>query len=308
MSTDNSANYGPQEYLFYRLLSRLDEEGKLNSLYRTRLWKLACETDYYLQNDLKRDIQFPRYWYQYGEIPKIDDLNTDFYSVSKNAEYRSILLTQRLERGAFVLTNDVREDIDRAVDWIVEKFLETDTYDIKDYHYENRAPNDFIRTFDNFRDELDDADFDQSALSQFVGKNDNGKGEKEELLDRLNQLVKTYPEDYDVMETAFLKWEDTMRLLIQNEEEEKAEELLELFWRYLSKAELRIHHNQNITERELEKWQQERDSNRDGFRDTLREYRDEILLEREQEDILTDEEVQDEYLRSLDLPVPDATE
>lgn len=262
--------YGPPEYATYRMLSQISGDSNRS---KTRFWKLMCEVDHYILDDLEEDIEFPRYWYQYGEIPDWSGIYIDFCDVDR------VVLERDIGRSRFVISDEMREVIDQAVSWVYRKFQHKNTYDLKDYHYEHRAPNDYVRIFDEFRDHL----------------NDSQTYDPQKLVDLLDEMLITYPEKYDYMKSPFLEWEDTTRLFIQNEEFARASSLMSEFWKALSQAELRIHHNHSVSGRTIERWRSEREDIITEFEDQLFDYSEDAIEFHEVSDELdlmfeTDEE------------------
>ena len=93
----------------------------------------------------------------------------------------------------------------------------------------------------------------------------------------LDELILTYPDKYEDMEPLFLEWEDTTRLLIQNQEIDDSQTLASQFWDVFSKVELRIHHNHSVSSRTLERWRHQRETYIDSFDEDLFDYTDRAL-------------------------------
>lgn len=299
MTADSPRDLGPSEYLFYRLLQRMQTFDKPSQISKTRLYKFSCETDHYLEEEIGERIEFPRYWYQYGEVPKLDAFSLPFIQWDTVNGYNIATLEEQIDSSIFVLPDDLREHIDTAVAYIVRKLHEYSTDEVIEYHYEHRAPREFVRKYNSFRKQLDNADFQQGRLSRFNLGTRNHTTEKEELQDDLKQLVITYPERYDSMEEAFLFWEDTMQILFEEEELDEAQEMESNFWTALSRAELRIHHHKDIPQSQIEIWKASRSKVVSDFLEGVKETRSDVLKATSIDQELRSKETIDEVVEVL---------
>jgi hypothetical protein len=299
MTGDSSGDLGPGEYLFYRLVQRMQAFDDPSQISKTRLFKFSCETDHYLEEEVGERIEFPRYWYQYGEMPNLDSFNLPFIKWDTVNGYNIATLEDQVDSSVFGLSEELRERIDTSVAYIVRKLHEYSTDEVVEYHYEHRAPREFVRKYDSFRKRLDNADFKQGTLSKFNFGNKDHTTAKEQLQDDLKQLVITYPERYESMEESFLLWEDTMQILFDEGELEDAQGLASKFWTVLSRAELRIHHNKDIPSSQIELWKDDRSKVVSDFLEEVRDIRSDILKTASIEQEIRAKETVDEVVEIL---------
>lgn len=283
-------------YLFYRLVQRMESFDEPNQISKTRLYKFSCETDHYLQHEMGVEITFPRYWYQFGEVPHIDVFKLDFLLWEDSNGYDVVSLAKEANEGSFDIHEEVRDQINKAVTYIVRKLQEYDTPEVVDYHYSHRAPREFVRKYHSLRKRLDDADLEQGTFARFNIGSSDATDTKEQLRQELEQLVIAYPDLYSSMEKAFLEWEDTMQILIQEGELEKAQELESEFWQALSRAELRIQHNKDVSESQIDAWKNQRQDVIDNILREIRDDRSTALQGSEFEGELQEKEVVDEVV------------
>lgn len=288
-SNDEEPEYDARDYICYSLLSHLDaEQNEGRSIVRTQFLKLSCIADRILKEDYDRDVELPRYWYQYGEILNETPLNSTTYNVSY-AEWddrtRVVSPAPGITTDAFDVDPTEKEDIDRVVGHVARKFANDDSDSIKDHQYEQYAPTSFIQAFDEFREYIGDQEAQNTSLSDF---GDNAvPAAEDEAKEKLDALLTTYPEDqYSTMYKLFLRWEDTTRLLLDHEDFDQLEPLLEDFWETFSQVELRHHHEQHTPNDQKLRWRSNQDDLVAGFRSKLSEVRDEVLLQRETSGVL----------------------
>lgn len=289
VSNDEEPEYAARDYLCYSLLAQLDaEQNEGRSIVRTQFLKLTCIADRILEEDHGRDVELPRYWYQYGEILNETPLNSSTYNVSQanwSDRARVVSPAPGITADAFDVDPPEKEDIDRVVSHVARKFANDDSESIKDYQYEQYAPTTFIKTFDEFREFIGNQESQNTSLSDF-GENTIPASE-DEAKEKLDDLLGAYPEEqYSTMYKLFLRWEDTTRLLLDHEDFDQVEALLEDFWETFSQVELRHHHEQHTPNNQKLHWQSEQDDLVTGFRSKLSEVRDEVLLQRETSGVL----------------------
>jgi len=286
MTDEEQQDYGEKEYLVHRLLEQVEKTSDFD-LSKTKFYKLVCIADRHLKNDLDRDIEFPRYWYQYGEVPWKDGFNTEFFSIASTGNgYNKVSLVDNLPESAFNIADDVTQDIERTIQWVVRQFRDDNAEDIEEYHYERHSPTEFVRTFHRFRGELKSYDPGQATFSSFLS-NGNDDQHLDQLQNRLEQLILAYPEEkYDSMYNLFLRWENTIRLLLDQGDVESAQDLSRKFWMTICRVELRLHNNQNIPGWKIENWRRLRNSEKTKFENALEEIREEALANVTQTDEL----------------------
>lgn len=298
---DGGEQFGEPEFLCYRLLVRLKEESDAQ-ITRGKFLKLPCLADEYLQREHNLDIGFPRYWYKYGEITSENDLNDDFYKSGQAVGFSArqyvpsddiknigwedqqrfgedndlYLPFDEIEEDDFNVDEDNRRLINDAVRWVTHKFGTSPVREIRRYQYQTHAPREFIRAYSELRWQLENIEPTQTGLPG----QEKVRSRKDIIEDLLDEMVITYPDEFTEMETLFLRWEDTARLLLNNGTDyNQLEKFFESFVESLSKVELRFHFNQNISEERLERWNEEAAQVREEFEVELDEERQGLLLE-----------------------------
>ncbi len=300
MSREDETGLGAHEFLCYHLLRQLDDrqhEGR--SVTRTQFLKLPCIADRRLADRFEVDVELPRYWYQYGEILNEQPLDGHYYTVTPG-EWggQSVQPAPGTSEDAFDVPEGVKQSIRAVVREVVGEFANQESEAVKDFQYEQYAPNDFVVLFDEFREFLHDQDQQNAALTDFTDQSLESPEERGK--ERLGALLTAYPADkYSNMYDLFLRWEDTVRLLLDDGAFDAAEELLDDFWETFSKAELRFHHAQNTPKEQERRWLEERDEEISGFDDRLTEVRESALTNREPSDLLStlaDSETDDDLI------------
>jgi hypothetical protein len=259
-------------YLSYKLLTRLEEEQfEWRSVTSTQFSKLPCIVDHYLDDQLDREINFPRYWYKYGEVGNREPLDSSLYLKEEADSYGGLKIRPAKPSVDFDIDPEAKADIDEAVEFVVGHFANMKTDRIKEFQYKHFAPNTFIQIFNDFREMVydlagggDGATVDASA--------------KEELLTLLDRLESAYdPDQYDVMEDDFKTWIDITRELIDHDEIGRVEAQLEEFWEVFSKVHLRMNHNTNPIEDQMRRWELENEMRLDRYHDQLEDLESELL-------------------------------
>lgn len=292
--SDQSGELGPQEYLGYRLIVKIKERSK-RQISRSKFLKLNCIADRFLRDELDTDIGLPRYWYKYGEIMDEQSINGEFYHAPAARGYsgQQYLTSREYDDDEFDIDEETREKINDAVEWTALRFAKRNADEIKNYQYQVQAPKEFIRAYSELRERLDVSNLEQqTVLGQFPS---GEEGNKELATDLLDEMLLTYPKDeYDTIYDLYLRWDDTARLLIEDEPDFDAlNEFLDEFIEALSKVELRFEHSEHVPEERMERWREERDDALDDFEATLRERRKELLRDRDPSGEL--ERVAEEY-------------
>lgn len=283
MATDSpEPNGGEQEsawnYLAYQVLSRLDEEQHdWRSVTSGQFSKLPCIADHYLIDRLNRDIDFPRYWYKYGEVGNREPLDSTLFIIEE-AEWGGLEVRPAKADIEFEhVDGELRADIDEAVKFVVDNFANVKIDRVKELQYEHFAPNDFVRTFDNLRDLI-------YRLSEELESNETleEEGQKSRLNTLLKGAVSTYREDtYEKMKPDFVEWATVIRLLINHGEIGKAEAQLEEFWDVFSKVHLRMEHNNHPFHNQNRRWKQENEDLLSKYRNSFNVFRETIVNSQE---------------------------
>ncbi|GGN08044.1 hypothetical protein [Halarchaeum nitratireducens] len=300
MSSEEDVSFGEPEFLAYRLLVRLKEQSK-GQITRSKYLKLCCIADRYLeQNDV--DIEFPRYWYKYGEIASESDIDgrVAWSTSAKGFPGRQYFPSDRfdaadwedqyqfdeelyapaddIETDDFDVDEETRRKIDEAIRWVVHRLGKKSVSEIRHYQYQRYAPLEFIRAYSDLRWQLENTEPVQGRLTMSATQQ-SSQELVEELLD---EMVMAYPEEkFNDMYSLFLRWEDTVRLLLENQTNyEEVEEFFDSFIEALSKVELRFAYREDIPDERLSGWEEEREEVKTEFREELREVRDGHLFDR----------------------------
>ncbi|MFC4552677.1 MULTISPECIES: hypothetical protein [Halorussus] len=279
--TDSSGPFGQAEYLCYRLLVRLDD-SRSTATSRSKFNKLSCIADRYLQSELGHDIEFPRYWYVYGEVVDEPSLDRSFYNApaAKFWSGQQYFPADDVSDWDFAVEDREKRYIDEAVRWTVGKFERQNTDQIKRYQYREFVPNRFIRAYSELRSQLKRVDLDeQRTLGDFQAAD---RSRRESVVAALDEMATTYPrEDYPEAFELFRSWNDTVRLLLDDDPNYAVvEAFLDSFITTLSKVELRFHHRRNIPDARIKAWEDERLEVKEAFRSNLAEKRRELLAAR----------------------------
>lgn len=282
MSREDEAGLDAHEFLCYLLLRELDDrqrEGR--SVTRTQFLKLPCIADRLLSDRFDVDVELPRYWYRYGEILNEQPLDGHYYTVTPG-EWggHSVQPAPGITEDAFDVPETVEQPVRTVVRDVVGKFANQQSETVKEYQYEQHAPNRFVVLFDEFREFVRNQDQQNAALSDFADR--ALESPEKQGKEHLDELLAEYPPDlYSDMYDLFLRWEDTTRLLVEDGAFDRVEELLEDFWETFSKVELRFHHGQNTPIEQRRRWSEARDDEITGFDRRLGEVRESILVTRE---------------------------
>ncbi|NHN61531.1 MULTISPECIES: hypothetical protein [Halorussus] len=280
--SDGDRDFGPAEYLCYRLLVEL-EASRSYPVSGSRFHKLSCITDRHLASERDRDVRFPRHWYVYGEVVDERSLDGDFY-IAPSANHwagRRYLPVEDVHEWEFDVAPDAKDDIDAAVDWTVDTFERTNAEAVGKYQYRHHVPNEFIRTYSDLRTRLKSVDLnEQYTLGDFRVTDRSTRGF---VVDSLDAMVDTYPRnDYPEAYELFVEWYDTVELLLEPEDPdyEAVEEFLDSFIAMLARVELRFHHRRHIPDARIRVWEDERLEAKETFARTLAEKRADLLDER----------------------------
>jgi len=285
--SDSQEGLGPREFLGYRILRERENQDD-SPTSRSCFWKLCCLADRYLIEELDRDIGFPRHWYKYGEVGEPHSLNRDIINAPRARfwEGQELYSDRDIPATEFDITEGQKRDIVEAATQTVEKHGKKSANELKRYQYEKQAPNEFIETYSRLRvylgvREIENREQQQGVLPEFDEYANKDEDYVEALLDR---LLTTYPrERYENIYRLYLRWDDTMRMLIENDapiSDQKA--FLELFVERLSEITLRFEHNHAIPAGRIEDWEEERQGKIETLNEDVEEVRQEYLSQRSQ--------------------------
>lgn len=287
LKPDNSeaeAQLGPVEFLCYRVLRERERQDRAPTS-RSRFWKLCCLADRYLVDELDRDIGFPRHWYKYGEVGESHSINREILNAPQARfwEGQELYSDRKIPATEFDITEGEKRGIVEAVYQTVERHGTKSAEQLKRYQYEKQAPNEFIEAYSRLRVYLGAAEVanqeqEQRALPEFDEYAESEQDYVEGLLDR---MLSTYPrERYDDVYRLYLRWDDTMRLLVENEAPVHDQKVfLEGFVEKLSEITLRFEHNHAIPEQRLEDWREKRQDKIKSLHDSIQDVRSEYLSE-----------------------------
>lgn len=286
MGFKEGATLDRRDYLCYALLEELESrqpDGR--SITRTQFLKLACIADRKLTNVHNIDLELPRYWYKYGEILNTQLINDGLYNENQG-EWGGIKIQRApgTSTDDFDIESSIRTTIREVTRSLAHDFATAESEHIKQHQYENYAPNEFIQSFDQFRDHLKNQRIEDHSLSDFETVN---QSPSETATDFLDEVFLQYPADqYSEMYNLFLRWEDTTRMLLDDQHLEEAKQLAQNFWEAISKVELRIHHEQHTPREQKMRWIDDREQTMQTFEDQLNNVREKVLSKQQPSGVL----------------------
>ena len=279
---EDEFDFGPPEYLLYRVLSELrEQEG--GGAGRTKVHKLCILTDRKLDEDFDREIALPKYWYKYGKTLAESELDTSV-AFTPRAQYRRGFAyypaDQVSETDFDHLQEDLKDDIYNSAYEVVDEHGDKDYEELERYQYENFSPHEFITSYGDFRWYLASRSIDenQSTFEEFLAPSE--KSTIEQMLDSM--LIAFDKEEFGKIYEQYLEWDDTIRLL--SDQGASARELLdftELFIEAFAKIVLRLKDRENISEERITKWQAEKEEALEDFETKVERKRRSALLGRE---------------------------
>jgi len=275
---------GEPEYLGWRLLVRLKEQSG-DQISRSKFLKLCCLTDRHIREEYDYDVGLPRYWYMYGELGSQHEFSERFFNAPSALGWdgQQYLPKRDIRPSDFDLTDEGLRAIEDGTADIVSRWGRENVETIKQYQYEEHAPNGFIPAYSELRWQLQNVDLEnQARLDEFS----TGESTEEYIRRLLDQMVEAYPdEEYSEMHGLFLRWDDTMRMMLDSSPDYGAlEEFLDQFIKTLSKVVLRFEHSSNISEERREEWQSEARAVKADFEKKLRERRRSLIRDRGETD------------------------
>lgn len=282
---------GAAEYLGHQLLVHHQEQRGL--VPKTVFHKLWCISARHLEDNYGTDVGLPRYWYKYGEMADEQSVNDDFYAApSAPWQGQAYKPVWDLETDDFDVSPEERELIDSTVKWTLNRFKRRDSRYLESYQYQAHSPNNFIRAYSELREHLQYMDLEtQGVLTQHTFRPEFDVDDNRELVTAyLDELVITYPEndeDYAAFQTLFLRWDDTARLLLEQERPyEELDTFLDVFVEALSKSVLQLKYNEHVPDDRLSRWGSEANEAVSDFEADLDNHRAELLEDREMSGVL----------------------
>ena len=270
---DESGQLGAPEYLGYQLIVKIKERSK-RQISRSKFLKLNCIADRFLRDELDTDIGLPRYWYKYGEILDEQAINGEFYHApsARGFSGQQYLTSREYEADEFDITEEERQRIEDASEWTALRFAKRNAEQIKSHQYRAHAPKEFIRAYSELRERLDVSNLEEQTVLGYFAEGETGN--EELVIDLLDEMLLTYPkEEYSSIYDLYLRWDDTARMLVEEEGFNALNEFLDEFIEALSKTELRFEHSKNVPEERLERWREQRDDTLEAFEQTLHKRR-----------------------------------
>lgn len=279
---------GPAEYLLYRVLVERREQDNLET-GRTKFFKLACLTDALLHDEYELDVKLPWHWYKYGGVVEAHsyDRSIVFAPSANHQDGQAYYPANEIEESDFDISEESADIIRESARLTVDEYGTWDRDDLEQLHYKRFAPNGFIQLYSDLRWGLvalilDDVNFRQRSISEFQ------IGEDHYIEQHLDEMLVAFPdEDYEDTYEHYLAWDDTMRLLVEEDARPKAmHDFLEMFITRLSEITLRFVHRHNIPERRLKQWREERPEKVKKLHNSIQEVRIGLLEGRPSQNIL----------------------
>mgnify|MGYP000229971657 CR=1 FL=1 len=292
--------FGEPEFLGWVLLQRLKEQSD-DQISRSKFLKLSCIADRRLLESHGYDVGLPRYWYMYGELTNEHEFSGRFYNAPLAIGWDGQqYIPKELPVDAFDVSEEGLKLIPEAVQWTVREFGRKNVEEIKQHQYEEHAENEFIRKYSELRWLLSTVDLGKQERLQNYGS--GGESNEEYLKRQLDEMMAAYPDDeerYEGMKTLYLRWDDTVRLMVdQSIEYSRIAEFLDDFIRVLSKVVLRFVYNQNISDERIADWEMDAAEEQAEFTTHLKDVRSEFLSSRSRSTEL--DRVSDAYSQTIE--------
>ena len=292
MTEETTEDLAEPEYLGYLMLEHLYEVDN-RPVSRSKFWKLCCIADRHLTDSEDLDIGFPRYWYKYGELAAAHDVSRGFFNAPSARFWtgQEFHPDREIPDHEFDVSQPVREAIERAVRITVDRFGQSSVDEIKAHQYRKQAPNEFIEAYSRMRAQFEAVNLNQQEL---LAEHTEGGTEAyfEQMLD---EMLETFPRRrYEDVLDLYLRWEDTMRLMLEADAGfQELHDFLDFFIEKLSEIVLRFEHNSNIPESRFEEWREQKPVSKEELENEIEEMRRKYLLATEPAGEL--EAVKDEY-------------
>jgi len=282
MSQEDLPEFGEPEFLGWYLLKSLKNQSD-DQISRSKFLKLCCIADRRLIDTHDYGCGLPRYWYMYGELANEHEFAGKFYNAPRAIGWDGQqYIPKEIDPDNFELSDEGFELILKAVAWTVDEFGRSTVEEIKEHQYQEHADNEFIRTYSELRWLLSTIDLGrQERLDNY---NTRGESNEAYLKRQLDEMMDAYPDDgerYGDMKRLYLRWDDTVRLMIdQGVEYSRIAEFLDDFIRVLSKVVLRFEDNQHISEERLIEWKEDAADAKATFASDIRAIRSDGLRDR----------------------------
>ncbi|CQH64115.1 uncharacterized protein HHUB_4282 (plasmid) [Halobacterium hubeiense] len=292
-SGGNTYDLGASEYLVYRVLMERREQDNQET-GRTKFFKLSCLTDRRLIEKEGVNIGFPRHWYKYGEVVEEHSINPAviFAPSANHQEGQAYYPANQVSEADFSLEEDLKNAIFRTANSVVQEHGTKNRKQLEQLQYREYAHDEFIRTYSDLRWHLS---AESQAHEEGLKSLDHFSSELSQTEELLNEMFRTYPEEeYEEVYHYFLTWEDTMRMLVEeNAHPGRQLAFLEFFIEKLSQITLRFLYRQNIPERRLESWLEEKPKHIEELDTRLESVREGLIEERPTSEIFY--ELSDSY-------------
>lgn len=272
------------------------------------------------------DVPLPVYWYEHGIMVDLDEVMTDFFQFDRHGYDSRIgteaVLDTDVADSTFDVADDLKEQITSIAKQIAREYRHVfDTSVAKDETYERFADNEFIIHLNDLRYHLQDLEgvdtvakdeyaptdvsiSDVIDVSHTTKDTEIDEETQDTLLTYLDEMISTYPEEkYTHMHPLFLEWESLTRQFIYNGMLSELDTFTSEFWNTFSRVELRIHHNEDISDLKILRWKRERDEHIEKFEEKI-EKRQQVLLENREPTNELDS-VSETYSESIEKAVRD---
>jgi hypothetical protein len=281
-------SYGAPELLGYRLLTRLqDRRGMVPKTVFHKFWSLS---DRYAEAEFDTELGVPRYWYKYGELVDEQSVDSGFF-VAPSAPWGGQAYKPVYDEGdgEFDLGRREQQVIEQTVEWALDQFDQWSARKLEAHQYRKHAPNEFIRSYSELRERLQYTGLDEQVPLS-VYEPDGPDTNREVVFELLDQTVAAYPTEdpaFEPLSDAFFRWEDTARLLIEQERDfARLEVFLDEFVQVVSEAVLRFQFADGVDQERVAEWRTDGEACLERFESTLAERRSELLRERERSGVL----------------------
>lgn len=259
--SESEFEFGPPEYLVYRVLSELREQygGEIG---RTKVHKLCILTERELNEEFDREIGLPQYWYKYGQTLAESEIDTSvaFTPDANHKRGQAYYPANQVSETDFDhLPEDLKDDIFRAARQIIVDHGDKSYKELEKFQYENFAPFKFIEAYGDFRWYLSSLSLEKDQMTFEHFTDSEQKSTIEEMLD--DMLVAFDEEEFGEIYSLYLDWDDTMRVL--NDKGASARELLEfteMFIEAFAKSVLRLKNHSNVSEERVSEWSDEKET------------------------------------------------
>lgn len=300
-SENEIGDLGPSEYLFYRVLVDRDNQNDRETS-RTRIHKLCCLSDRRLKETYGHDIGFPKHWDKYGRVAEEHSINRDIIfgpnanTFGGQAYYPA---DQVSETDFDHIDSELKEDIFRAVRETIKKHGEKTSEELQEIQYSNYSPNKFIQLYGDLRWHLAALSLEQDKPQQSTVSAFHSEPKRSEVERLLDEMLINFPEEeYSEIYNLYLTWDDTMRLLEENDARPREKlDFLENFIQKLSKIVLRFEHRSDIPDYRIERWREDKPRHKQELEDQINRVRERALNGREISGVL--ESVSESYNKSV---------